>query len=1042
MSKLLITQYYNQLDKVKQYGGSHNETSIRNSFFNLLNEYAHKKNLELIPELATMGTKGKKVRPDGVLKNALRLEYGLWESKDEKTNLDDEIEVKVRLGYSLKNILFEDSQTAVLYQNDFEVLRVNMKEPEKLDKILTDFVSFEKSEVREFNAALEHFKQDIPVIIETLRGKIEAANRENKKYAAARDIFLELCQKEINPDVTADDIREMIIQHILTADIFNVVFDEPHFHRENNIARELERLIDTFFTGASRRNALESINHYYKAINAAAASIADHHEKQKFLKVIYENFYKVYNPKAADRLGVVYTPNEIVTFMLESTDYLLHKHFGKTLADKNVEILDPATGTGTFITELIDQFIPKKDLAYKYANEIHCNEVSILPYYIANLNIEYTFKQKMGYYEEFKNICFVDTLDNTDGLTFGGKQHDLFGLSSENSERIKKQNSKKISVIIGNPPYNANQESENDNNKNREYFSDSLKKAGGIDGRIKETYIKHSNAQKTKQYDMYKRFFRWASDRLKDDGLIVFVTNRKFLEGSQDDGFRKCVREEFNEAYFLDLAGDLREDKEGNVFDIKVGVAVSFLIKKNEEKKVGIINYFRVPVSSKREKLEFLKTNKIGNLDFEKIIPDDKNNWLKLSYNDFSQLLPVANKATKHAKKPEDYCAIFKNFSLGLITARDEWVYDMTPSELSKKVEYLISTYNEEVKRLTIKEKMDAKSYINYSIKWTRAVKKDLLKGIKYKFNKDHVVESSYRPFVKRELYYDKHLNEMRNQLPYLFPTGKESNPIITLNNYTNRHSFSCLSVTNTFNYNFNGDPVESLPFYTYDENGNKKDNITDWGLKQFTDHYKDKKIKKEDIFNYTYGVLHNPAYRKKYELNLKREFPRLPFYKNFWQWAKWGKELMDLHINYEEVKPFKLELTNSEAIIKELKKPKQEKLSIAAEAKELYLPPPSKIKVRLKADKVLGEIELDEVSVLKGIPIEAWEYKLGNRSALEWVLDQYKEKKYSDPTIAEKFNTYRFSDYKEKVIDLLKRVTTVSVETMKIIKEMEKSGE
>ncbi|MGZ3919691.1 MAG: N-6 DNA methylase, partial [Bacteroidia bacterium] len=512
MSKLLINQYYNQLDKVKQYGGSHNETSIRNSFFNLLNEYAHKKNLELIPELATMGTKGKKVRPDGILKNALRLEYGLWESKDEKTNLDDEIEVKIRLGYSLKNILFEDSQTAVLYQNDFEVLRVNMKEPEKLDKILTEFVSFEKSEVREFNAALEHFKQDIPVIIETLRGKIEAANKDNKKYIAARDIFLELCQKEINPDVTADDIREMIIQHILTADIFNVVFDEPHFHRENNIARELERLIDTFFTGASRRNALESINHYYKAINAAAASIADHHEKQKFLKIIYENFYKVYNPKAADRLGVVYTPNEIVTFMLESTNYLLEKHFGKMLSDKNVEILDPATGTGTFITELIDQFIPKKDLAYKYQNEIHCNEVSILPYYIANLNIEYTFKQKMGYYEEFKNICFVDTLDNTDALHYKGKQHDLFGLSSENTERIKRQNSKKISVIIGNPPYNANQQNENENNKNREYPS--------IDARIKETYIKYSTAQKTKVYDMYARFYRWSMDRVDNNGII------------------------------------------------------------------------------------------------------------------------------------------------------------------------------------------------------------------------------------------------------------------------------------------------------------------------------------------------------------------------------------------------------------------------------------------------------------------------------------------------------------------------------------------
>jgi predicted helicase len=240
----------------------------------------------------------------------------------------------------------------------------------------------------------------------------------------------------------------MMIQHILTSDIFNKIFDDPEFHRHNNIARELEKLIDVLFTYGERKNLMGNIEHYYDAINSAAACITDHHEKQKFLKVLYETFYKEYNPKAADRLGVVYTPNEIVKFMVESTDYLLEKHFGKTLADENVEILDPATGTGTFITSIIDH-IPNQNLAYKYKNEIYANEVAILPYYVANLNIEFTFKQKMGYFEEFKNICFVDTLDNTDALSYSGKQHSLFGFSSENTERIKRQNTKKISVIIG-----------------------------------------------------------------------------------------------------------------------------------------------------------------------------------------------------------------------------------------------------------------------------------------------------------------------------------------------------------------------------------------------------------------------------------------------------------------------------------------------------------------------------------------------------------------------------------------------------------------
>lgn len=1029
MSKLLINQYYNQLDKVKQYGGSHNETSIRNSFFNLLNEYAHKKNLELIPELATMGTKGKKVRPDGVLKNALRLEYGLWESKDEKTNLDEEIEVKVRLGYSLKNILFEDSQTAVLYQNDFEVLRVNMKEPEKLDKILTEFVSFEKSEVREFNAALEHFKQDIPVIIETLRGKIEAANKENKKYAAARDIFLELCQKEINPDVTADDIREMIIQHILTADIFNVVFDEPHFHRENNIARELERLIDTFFTGASRRNALESINHYYKAINAAAASIADHHEKQKFLKVIYENFYKVYNPKAADRLGVVYTPNEIVTFMLESTDYLLHKHFGKTLGDKNVEILDPATGTGTFITELIDGFIPKKDLAYKYANEIHCNEVSILPYYIANLNIEYTFKQKMGYYEEFKNICFVDTLDNTAALKESGKQSYRgiemefnFGMSHENSERIKKQNDKTISVVIGNPPYNANQMNENDNNKNREYRV--------IDKRIKNTFIFNSTAQKTKVYDMYARFYRWAMDRVSSDGIISFITNRSFIDSRTFDGFRKNIQTDFSHCYIIDTKSDVRANPKisgtgHNVFGIQTGVALMFLIKKEKQEGNCKIEYTSLNDEMRRkEKIEWFRNNKIETIDFSYIVPDKGNNWINLANNNWDELLEV--------KK------LYSLVTPGVNTARDEWVFDTDRNTICAKIDYIIKRYNH-----LVKTKDDA---FSSQIKWSEGLKGHFkAKKILTNLKQELIIKFNYRPFFNLYFYSEKMLSDRLTANHYLAFGGtlNNENKCIILNaSAGGQKPFSLVSSKLLTPFQYFGDPSQCIPLIIYDENGKKRSTITDWGLKQFTDHYKDKKIKKEDIFNYTYGVLHDPAYRKKYELNLKREFPRLPFYKDFWQWTKWGKELMDLHINYEEVKPFKLELTNSEAVIKELKKPKQEKLSIAAEAKELYLPPASKIKVKLKADKVLGEIELDEVSVLKGIPKEAWEYKLGNRSALEWILDQYKEKKYSDPTIAEKFNTYRFVDYKEKVIDLLKRVTTVSVETMKIIKEMEKIGE
>ena len=383
----------------------------------------------MVREVCTMGTKGLKVKPDGILKNLWDIEIGLWESKDEKDDIEAEIDAKQKKGYRLTNILFEDSQTAVLFQRGELKMKVSMLDEDALDKIIKQFVAFKNETIYKFEDAIEKFKADIPSIVEAFRNRIEEVGDKNIPYMEARDVFLKLCQAEINPSFTLTDVREMMIQHILTSDIFNKIFDDAEFHRHNTIAAELEKLISTLFTYGERKNLLGSIEHYYDTINATAAGIADHHEKQKFLKVLYENFYKVYNPKAADRLGVVYTPNEIVQFMIESTTDLLHKHFGKTLSDKNVEILDPATGTGIFITDII-YHIPKQHLAYKYKHELHTNEVAILPYYISNLNIEFTFKQKMGYYEEFTNSCFVDTLDNVGALAYAGKQQSLFGFNS------------------------------------------------------------------------------------------------------------------------------------------------------------------------------------------------------------------------------------------------------------------------------------------------------------------------------------------------------------------------------------------------------------------------------------------------------------------------------------------------------------------------------------------------------------------------------------------------------------------------------------
>ncbi len=1004
MSRLLITQYHADVQKIIQYGGSRNEGAISGAFFNLLNEYCKTRDFILIGQLEYPAKNGKMVRPDGTVKDALRLDWGFWESKDEDDDLDREIAKKFAKGYPNDNILFEDSQTAVLIQAGQEVSRVLMKDADALDRLLNAFINYVRPEVKSFREAINSFKDDLPTILETLRSLLQQQDQTNAKYQQSRDQFWQICKDSINPEITLLDVQEMIIQHILTEDIFLTVFSESQFHRDNNVARELNKIIDTFFTKATRKNTLSSIDRYYTVIKQKAASIANHHEKQKFLKVVYENFYKAYNPKAADRLGIVYTPNEIVRFMIESVDYLLHKHFNKLLADPGVKVLDPATGTGTYITELIE-YLPHDKLKHKYQHEIFCNEVGILPYYIANLNIEFTYQQKMGEYEEFQNICFVDTLDHT---SFEGKQGDLFAMSIENTERIKRQNDQEIFVVMGNPPYNANQASENDNNQNRKYPA--------IDKRIRDTYVKQSIAQKTKAYDMYSRFFRWATDRLGEKGILGLVTNSSFVDTRHLDGFRKVVSEEYSDIYIVDLGGNVRRNPKlsggkNNVFGIQAGVAVSFMVKRDlgsSREPCKIFYSRRSEFDTAEDKLRFLSEAKFSKIIFDHIKQDKNHNWINLAENSSEDLIVLADKKVKASRTDVEARAVFKLFTSGVVTARDEWVYDFSRSNLETKMNLLKSLYNRNL------ETINASSSMNFDpkIKWSESLKAKL-KRRERATDIGEIKYASYRPFFKQFYAFSPFWSDRLTEVH--LEQFKGDNFIICFTAPGSEKPFMSL-VTNRIpdlHLNGAGCGTQCLPLYRYDKDGTRIDNITDWGLTQFQTHYNDPKITKQNIFHYTYSVLHHPAYRTKYELNLKREFPRLPFYDNFAQWVTWGEQLMELHIGYESVEAFGL--IRKDQGDEEAKTPK----------------------AKLKADKANGVIILDEMTRLEGIPAIAWDYKLGNRSALEWILDQYKEKKPKDPTIAAKFNTYRFADYKEQVIDLLDRVCTVSVETMKIIQQM-----
>ena len=1022
-----IERYHADLQRLLEFGGSDNEQSIRRAFAVCLDSYCrdHRDKLALIDELSA----GPNI-PDGTVKDALRMARGYWEAKDTHDDLDAEIQAKFNRGYPRDNIVFEDSETAVLFQNGAQAMRVDMSRPGELHRLISRFLDYELPEIEEFRRARQQFKTDLPAVLENLRETVAEAEASNSEYRVAADGFLELCRRSISPDVSDADVREMLLQHILTEDIFLSIFSNVQFHRENNVARQLDGLARTFFTGSVRQDAMDRLRVYYGAIGKAAYDIADYAEKQQFLKAIYEDFYQAYNPAAADRLGVVYTPNEVVDFIIRGTDWLLQKHFGKTLADDNVNILDPATGTGTFITNLINH-LPVERLEHKYRNEIYANEVAILPYYIANLNIEYTYRERTGRYLEFPNLCFVDTLDNMDwqgaGASGGAVERqaafNLGGMSEENWIRVQEQNEKPISVIIGNPPYNDSATLWGDGGANRQYPD--------IDQRIRETYVASGTARMTHQYDIYKRFIRWASDRLADDGIIGFVTNRAYLDTRQDDGFRQVAGQEFTDIYILDLGSDVRRNPKisgttHNVFGIQTGVAIGFFVR-NKTKLGGCdIHYAqREDVELATDKLAFLRDATLDKIRLDSITPDTKAHWLDQSVSDFEGLIPLANHETKFAKSVVNERAVFGLFANAVKSNRDEWVYDFDVANLQQKSFFFSKSYNEFLD--------SGDDTFDPIIKWSRNLRRHFLAGHRIDFDETKVIPSMYRPYIIKNYFADPVMVNDLTKFHYeMFGYDLlRSNRVIGFLAPGGRPQFSVLAADKISDFAMFIDGSQCLPLYRYTADGERVSNITEWGLRQFLEQYGDDGIGAEDVFAYVYAMLHDPAYRERYEVDLRREFPRVYFQDDFEWWAGKGRELLDLHIGFESVEPWGLERNDVNVGATHASPLQREMVGPSTGSGRA-------VKTILRADKERGAIRLDEETTLAGVPPEAWEYRLGSRSALEWVLDQYKEKKPRDPTIRERFNTYRFADHKERVVELLDRVCAVSVATVGIVGELE----
>jgi predicted helicase len=1059
LSRQLINEYRAELDRVRQASGSRREGTVSEAFKDLLKRWGKTNDLVFLAQHRMTNAKGDPIIPDGALLHGLRVPFGYWEAKDADDDLDKEMAAKFRKGYPKDNIIFSDDETAILYQDGHEVHRAAMDDTDALLPLLTRFFAHERQEVADFRKAVKQFSLDLPDILTALRERIQEKRASSRDFAKAQDDFLKHARDAINPAVSEDDVQEMLIQHILTEDIFAKVFENPDFHRQNNVAVALIALEDKLFGYGEKQKLLRGLGPYYAGIQSTAALIESHSEKQGFLKGLYENFYKVYNPMAADRLGVVYTPGEIVRFMIRSADWLCETHFGKNLIDKGVEILDPATGTGTFIVELMEHFRGNHEkLRHKYKEELHANEVAILPYYVANLNIEATYAAITGQFAEYPNLCFVDTLDNVAALgKYAGHMDDMFGsVSDENMGRIKRQNDRKISVIIGNPPYNANQQNENDNNKNRAYER--------IDARIKQTYIKASTAQKTKLYDMYARFFRWASDRLGDEGVVAFITNRSFIDAHGFDGFRRTVAKDFSEGWVVDLGGDYKKKGvggSGNVFGIGTGVAISFWVKRKDHKGKMKLSYVAVPSGTGEDKLAWLAGRGMDEKGWQQLAHRDDAGWIDIPDAETGGMLPLIDKKTKERDGPSQDRSIFKIYSLGISTNRDEWLYDIERERLSAKSQHLVKAYDA-VERF-------AKAFPD-TLKWSRNLKRSLERGSREKWDKANLVRASYRPFSQRWLFQSPLFVDELGQASRLFPVGK-TNQAICFSDPTSQKPFLVSGVDGTVDLHFVGAAAGTIytPRYRYTKSGERVDNITDWAVAQFVGAYApspviasearqssplasalpgqsglprrsaprndDQKathppaITKDAIFAYCYAVLHDPAYREKYALNLKREFPRIPFYSDFEQWVAWGEALLKLHIGYEDVEPYKLTRVDTPAPKRaEGTYPKPKLKSVAPEMGTPNRDVPG---------DAPGSIIIDEDTQLTGIPPEAWTYRLGNRSAIDWVLDQHKEKTPRDPTIREKFNTYRFADYKESCIELLAKVVRVSLETVAITEAM-----
>lgn len=896
----------------------------------------------------------------------------------------------------------------------------------------------------------ELWAKDIAQIAEQHIDRIKTLIADNDKHRRAFDQLMRGLRRNINPGLSEQDAIEMLSQHIISRPVFEALFENYQFAASNPISRSMQKMLDLLDDETKTEEEHQKLQKFYDYVRDTVGNIHEAEGRQRIIVELYDKFFKVASPRTVEKLGIVYTPVEVVDFIIRSVGYILQREFGRSLSDENVHILDPFTGTGTFITRLLQSgLISREALERKYGREIHANEIVLMAYYIASVNIENVFHDLIGpdaEYKSFGGICLTDTFQLGEEASDENLYSEQF---PTNSQRVIEQKKRRITVIVGNPPYSVGQKSANDNAQNESYPT--------LESRIEHTYVAQSEAALNKSaYDSYIKAFRWASDRLneKEGGVIGFVTNGAWLDANGLDGMRKCLAREFSAIYVFNLrgncrtSGEIRRKEAGNVFGLgsRTPIAITILVKKPKASDEAARIYYHDigDYLSREEKLNIIRNmGDISNplMQWVSITPNEHGDWLNKRSEQFKLYTPLEPEK-KFGKGSKSF---FNVNGPAVASGRDSWVYNFSKQSVEKNISAMIDFYNQQQqayqKAVKSNPDLSVEDFIDTDptkISWTVNLKKDIERKITHTY-KDDIRYSMYRPFSKHLLYYDKPLIERIGISPKLFPTPNHRNLVICVSGIGSNKDFSSIITENIPDYQLQFN-CQYFPLYWYDDSTAdiadlfsaqqsdadryvRRDGVTDWILSTARKQY-GSLVTKEDIFYYVYGILHAPDYRTTFTADLKKSLPRLPLVESpddFWAFSRAGRSLAELHLGYEHVEPYagchtvNSTTSDDDAINYRVDKMRFGKLDSKT------------------ADKRI--IHYNAGITIENIPLEAYDYVVNGKSAIEWVMERYAVKTDPASQIENNPNDWcREHDDPKYIYNLLLRIITVSLETMKIV--------